>query len=228
MRIIIALIISASLISCKTTKVMETFQNGNIVHKYREKNDGVKHGKFREYWVGTKITEGEFRNGKREGQWTLYYMGKDLVVKGRYAGGKKEGEWKFYRNGKEFYSVIMKSDSIVNTDEIGVNSDGSRNGYIVEPPPVFATDVTGYVQSQVIYPAAAKKAGASGIIEVAFMINKFGEVTQVRTVNNTSGNKELEKEAERVIREMPRWYPGFHREKPFSMTMTVPVKFELK
>ena len=40
--------------------------------------------------------KGNYKNGKKEGEWVEYYHNGQLFWKGTYRNGKKEGLWVFY------------------------------------------------------------------------------------------------------------------------------------
>ena len=44
----------------------------------------------------TGITQGAFRNGKKDGSWVRYYSVGQLETKGNYKDGKKDGPWVFH------------------------------------------------------------------------------------------------------------------------------------
>jgi periplasmic protein TonB len=82
-----------------------------------------------------------------------------------------------------------------------------------------------FVINEVVYPAEAKKEGIQGKVFISFTVNKKGAVTDatiIRGVHNL-----LDKEALRVIEEMPEWTPGKHKGEIVSVRFTVPVQFAL-
>ena len=82
-----------------------------------------------------------------------------------------------------------------------------------------------YINKNMNYPEAAKKAGIEGTIYVQFNIEKDGKVTEAIALRGVDAN--LVAEALRVISAMPNWTPGEHEGKVVRTSMTLPVKFEL-
>lgn len=71
-----------------------------------------------------------------------------------------------------------------------------------------------------VYPC---EQGISGRIIVSFVINENGQVTDPEVLRRV--DKDLDKEAIRIIKSMPRWIPGEHKGKKVKVRFTLPVKF---
>ena len=77
-----------------------------------------------------------------------------------------------------------------------------------------------YPKGKPIYPC---EQGISGRIIVSFVINENGQVTDPKVLRHV--DKDLDKEAIRIIKSMPRWIPGEHKGKKVKVRYTLPVKF---
>ena len=84
-----------------------------------------------------------------------------------------------------------------------------------------------YIGDNVVYPKSTQKAGISGIVYVYFIIDKNGNVTNAEVKRGVKGGEELNDEALRVIKGMPKWEPGYQNAKPASVQLTLPIKFML-
>lgn len=82
-----------------------------------------------------------------------------------------------------------------------------------------------YVASSINYPVEAEKAGIQGRVHTAFIVEKDGRVTGARAM--TSVDPQLDAEAIRIIKNMPRWTPGMQDGKPVRVKYLVPVTFRL-
>lgn len=82
-----------------------------------------------------------------------------------------------------------------------------------------------YLNKNIRYPEAAKKAGVQGRVTVQFVVEKDGSISNVSTLRGME--PDLDKEAIRVISEMPKWKPGTQRGEPVRVRYTVPVVFRL-
>ena len=75
------------------------------------------------------------------------------------------------------------------------------------------------------YPQIAKENGIQGRVFVAFVVNQKGQVEQVKVVRGV--DPALDREAVRVISNLPAWKPGSQRGKPVRVSFTVPINFQL-
>ncbi|MBQ4519836.1 MAG: TonB family protein [Bacteroidaceae bacterium] len=60
-------------------------------------------------------------------------------------------------------------------------------------------------------------------VVVIFTINENGQVTDPEVLRRV--DKDLDKEAIRIIKSMPRWIPGEHKGKKVKVRFTLPVMF---
>ena len=82
-----------------------------------------------------------------------------------------------------------------------------------------------YLSQNIRYPEAAKNAGKQGRVTVQFVVEKDGSISNVSTLRGVE--PDLDKEAVRVISEMPKWKPGTQRGEAVRVRYTVPVMFRL-
>ena len=100
---------------------------------------------------------------------------------------------------------------------------------VVESMPEFpggAGAMMKYIAENIKYPAIAQENGIQGRVICQFVIEKDGSVSDVH-VSRSSGEKSLDKEAIRLISNMPKWKPGIQRGKPVRVKYTIPVNFRL-
>ena len=99
---------------------------------------------------------------------------------------------------------------------------------IVECMPEFPGGMKGcrdFIQAEMCYPEEAKKAGIQGRVILQFIIEKDGTPAQPRIVRSV--HPLLDKEALRIIRQMPKWTPGKQDGKPQRVLYTIPISFRL-
>ena len=85
--------------------------------------------------------------------------------------------------------------------------------------------LTRFFRNNVEYPAMAKEYNITGKVYVQFVIEKDGEVTNVKVIRGVE--KSLDEEAVRVVSLMPNWKPGMKRGKNVRVYFTVPINFNL-
>ena len=66
-----------------------------------------------------------------------------------------------------------------------------------------------------------------GRATVSFTVEKDGSLSDIRVIRSSS-YKELDDEAIRIIRKMPKWIPGKYRGKAVRVKYTIPVTFRKK
>jgi protein TonB len=82
-----------------------------------------------------------------------------------------------------------------------------------------------YLGNNIKYPDVAKKEGIEGTVYVTYVIEKDGSVTHVKLLRGV--HESLDKEALRVVQEMPKWEPGKEKGKPVRVQYSLPIKYTL-
>ena len=83
-----------------------------------------------------------------------------------------------------------------------------------------------WVMTQVKYPKEALKNGISGKVFAEFVIDRDGQVTDVKIKKGV--DKLLDDEVVRVIKSSPKWTPGKQRGKSVKVQFTFPINFVLQ
>ena len=83
-----------------------------------------------------------------------------------------------------------------------------------------------YLKDNVKYPQEMAEKKIQGRVVVSFIIDKEGNVTDVKVAYSVS--KQFDEEAMRVIRAMPKWVPGKQNGKNVNVRYNIPVSFKLK
>lgn len=82
-----------------------------------------------------------------------------------------------------------------------------------------------FLVSNIIYPQIAKENNIQGKIFVEFIIEKTGEVTNVKVIRGV--DPLLDDEAVRVVKLFPKWKPGKQEGKLVRVRFIVPIIFKL-
>lgn len=80
-----------------------------------------------------------------------------------------------------------------------------------------------YLNANVKFPRIAEENGIQGKVVVSYVIDIDGSVTDVQVVQSV--HPALDKEAMRVIKNMPKWIPGKHDGKAVQVKYSVPINF---
>lgn len=86
--------------------------------------------------------------------------------------------------------------------------------------------LTEYIKNELRYPRNCRKAKIEGLCFVKYTVEEDGWLTEIEIIRS-SGNKELDKEAVRVIKKMPRWIPGTQCGIPVPVKYILPIRFKL-
>lgn len=83
-----------------------------------------------------------------------------------------------------------------------------------------------WLYDHIKYPAIAQEQGIQGRVFVRFVVNKDGSIVDVEI--QRSPDPSLSKEAERVVKMMPRWKPARQGNKPVRSRFNLPIMFRLQ
>ncbi|RKD19561.1 hypothetical protein BCY91_13245 [Pelobium manganitolerans] len=76
------------------------------------------------------------------------------------------------------------------------------------------------------YPAAAAEAGISGRVLVSFVVERNGEISNLKVVRGIGGG--CDEEAMRVIKKSPFWKPGIQNGRAVRVSYIMPVVFRMQ
>ena len=99
----------------------------------------------------------------------------------------------------------------------------------VEQMPEFPGGQEGlmrYLQQNVQYPPTAVQNNVQGRVIVQFIIDETGQVGDVEVVRSVS--EEVDAEAVRVIKSMPKFEPGRQNGEPVAVWYTLPIAFKMQ
>lgn len=89
----------------------------------------------------------------------------------------------------------------------------------------FQNKMNDHIRDNFQYPEIAQEMGIQGRVYVQFTIAKDGSITDVRM---RGPDKNLEKEAARIISKLPKMIPGKQRGKPVKVPFSIPINFKLQ
>lgn len=83
-----------------------------------------------------------------------------------------------------------------------------------------------YINSKAKYPRVPYELGIQGTVQVSFVIDKNGNVTDVGIARGI--HPDLDNEAMEAVKKLPKMLPGKQMDKPVRVKYIIPVKFVLK
>lgn len=99
---------------------------------------------------------------------------------------------------------------------------------VVEGQPEFPGGIKAlmeYLKENVKYPQTAQDRGVQGRVIVGFIVEKDGSIIDAYVMKSI--DPQLDGEALRVVRNMPKWEPGTMHGKPVRVRYSIPVVFRL-
>ncbi len=93
-------------------------------------------------------------------------------------------------------------------------------------PPGGMMGLRYYLAKNIKYPQEAVTNDVQGKVYVRFVVNKKGLIENVQVLRGV--HPLLDKEALRVVKNMPKWKPGEQAGRPVSVWFTVPIVFVLQ
>lgn len=100
---------------------------------------------------------------------------------------------------------------------------------VVEEMPEFpggVTELMKFVQANVKYPKQAQEKGLQGRVVVQFVVDENGSVVDPKVVRSV--DEQLDAEALRVVRQMPKWKAGRQNGESVRVKYNIPVSFRLQ
>ena len=100
---------------------------------------------------------------------------------------------------------------------------------VVEEMPSFPGGqgaLMSYLNSNTKYPVVAQENGVQGRVIISFVVERDGSISDVRVARSVDPS--LDREAQRVVKSMPRWSPGKQNGSTVRVKYTVPVVFRLQ
>jgi len=131
-------------------------------------------------------------------------------------------------------SKITPNDDLTDQD---VHHNAGQTDLPVEGPQLTATQVveempqfpgglialSQYLDEHIVFSGGAQRRGVRGVIEVSFVVQRDGSVSDVRITKHL--DDPLEHQIISVIQNMPKWKPGRRGGVPSPVMVTVPVWF---
>ncbi|UKN02155.1 energy transducer TonB [Paracrocinitomix mangrovi] len=112
-----------------------------------------------------------------------------------------------------FYSIAQTEDFIVDFAEVDPQFPGGEDA------------MKNFINQNIEYPLKAQAEGEQGIVYVQFVVQKDGQIKDVKILRGVSEN--LDKAAAQVVKKMPKWTPGTQSGKKVSVRYTLPIHFKL-
>lgn len=192
----------------------------------------------------------------RNGEWISYAHGKIENIK-NYNNGKLNGISKYYYKDTNVLHMVaffnndyidslrsyypdgkLKRIEVYNPDRKSrkhrflvkkcFDEDGNEISFTpyYKMPQHPSFDINKYLASNIKYPVTARKDNIEGRVIVRFVVDTNGTITHITVLQSV--RKDIDNEAIRVIKQMPRWNPGTEDGEPIKVFFTIPISFLLR
>ncbi|MFN7913355.1 MAG: energy transducer TonB [Bacteroidota bacterium] len=196
--------------------VYDYFLNGKVqmVSGAREVTPLLKQG-YAVYYneQGYRTSRGYYDDNKQSGNWVHYF---DNEKDSSLYSINNEGKWVYSRKCKaeEEEEKSNQKDIIYTITEVNAEFPGG------------ITQMAKYIQTNLIYPKNARNNSYGGKCFLKFVVNIDGTISE-SSIIKTTGFEELDKEAMRVVNEMPIWKPAEMSGKKVRCYFNLPINFAM-
>jgi protein TonB len=121
-------------------------------------------------------------------------------------------------------AVVFTTTAVSAQQKIPVK-EGAYNS--VDKQPEFEggfVNLFKFINENLKYPEVAVKNKIEGTVFIRFVVMKDGSIGEVEVLK---GIPELNDEAVRVVKQMPKWKAGTNKGEPVDVFFTMPIKFKL-
>ncbi|WP_242083243.1 energy transducer TonB [Aestuariivivens sediminis] len=206
--------------------------------------NGYKQGFYKQYYKNGQLkTEGVHSKNKKDGTEKRFSESGYLEWEGAYLNDVLHKKWRnFDKEGSVLQTLIFNNGKLKNSgNHLSLAATLVPNGPI-ESPPIYPgcenlgfngsrkclSDNISALMTTFFDVTSTKKLGlpkgAMFEASVIFKVNKKGEIVDVRVRGLTN---ELEIEAIRVLKMLPKLEPGFQRGRPVTVPYSLPLRFKI-
>lgn len=189
-------------------------QHGHRISSFRssDANGNVLNGRFVSYsYNGIIDTFGNYKSGKRDGQWSIYTLTGRLLGHLMY----KEGDLLW---SKDTLQMKRYMDSLRALPKIDTESSfpGGAAGWLR------------YLNKNLRYPDDAVNKRIEGQVIVGFVVDTVGRIAETSVWLSRSVEFDLDEEAIRIILNSPAWNPASRNGRLIDAYKRQPVIFKLQ
>lgn len=129
----------------------------------------------------------------------------------------KEFEHKIWQTEDSLYGSIEESDSDINSNSRVLQREASFPG--------GGERLSQFIAETVMYPLVSIEMNEMGTVLVSYVVEKNGEISHVKIEKGLS--TELDQEAKRVVRAMPKWNTGLVDDESVRVKCYLPINYTL-
>ncbi len=177
-----------------------------------------------------KISEGGRLEGKRIGVWKFYYEGSNVAEEKEYYNAGEVIKRDIYYDDGILASESFPIEQCIDTARFyDLNGKYEGSCFVYRGPtkmPQLTVNFRRYCRRHLQYPPKAKEACVEGKVDVNFIVNENGSISNVVAGSHIGGG--CDAEAERLVATMPWFRPGKFDHKNVKCYCRLKVVFKLK
>ena len=131
---------------------------------------------------------------------------------------------------------IFSCDNTIDTTQVihidqeatQLPTSGEKIFDIVDNQPMPTNGMTGlydFIRTNLKYPSKARKEGIEGRVFIQFLVEPDGSLSNIKSIKGI--DPDCDREAERVMKLLPKWTPGIHEGKAVRVRMILPISYKL-
>ncbi len=130
--------------------------------------------------------------------------------------------------GLSVRAVSQKGMTMTQIESMNQYEDDVIYNYVKDEPlfPGGSKALLAYIDKNLRYPTFSAERGIQGRVLLSFVIEKDGSTSNIQVIR--SPIDDLNNEAIRLVKEMPKWKPGMLDGKPVRVKYMLPIVFRLK
>ena len=153
-----------------------------------------------------------------------------LLIKGQDKPIQTNNQGEFQLEGQQGDTIKVALNQEYTTENIILTADAENltvelKKIVMPEYPGGLAECMKFLSKNVRYPKKARENGTQGRVVVQFYVETDGSIDDIKIVNSVSW--ELNDEAKRVIKKMPKFKPGTIGGEPARMQSFLPIMFRL-
>lgn len=129
---------------------------------------------------------------------------------------------------KYFYSIILAFFVLagLHTSTSLQAQEIMRKVDIMPEYPGGQNALSQFISNNIKWPTVNSETNTKeGTVYVTFVVEKDGSISQIKALKGIGSD--FEKEAENVVKKMPKWSPGKQENQPVRVMLSLPIEFKL-
>ena len=153
-----------------------------------------------------------------------------FLLKGNPTKNRTNNQGEFQLEGQQGDTIKVALNQEYTTENITLTAHAENltvelKKIVMPKYPGGLAECMKFLSKNVRYPKKARENGTQGRVVVQFYVETDGSIDDIKIVNSVSW--ELNDEAKRVIKKMPKFKPGTIGGEPARMQSTLPIMFRL-